>query len=100
MAKTTAHTHNESRKTGNSSETTSDPNKTQPKLIKNRKHDAAILFVHGIGNQKAGDVLEKWQFRLRTKSGEFQKNTAGKLNKHKKLDFPLSFSHSADRNVL
>jgi len=54
MAKTTAHTHNESRKTGNSSEATRDPNKTQPKLIKNRKHDAAILFIHGIGNQKAG----------------------------------------------
>lgn len=59
MAKTTARTHNESRKPGNSSEATRDPNKTQPKLIKNRKHDAAILFIHGIGNQKAGDVLEK-----------------------------------------
>lgn len=58
MAKPTEHPYDESRKIGHSLATTRNPNKEQSKVSKVRKHDTALLFVHGIGNQKEGDVLK------------------------------------------
>ena len=37
---------------------TPSPGEANPKIRSDRKYDSALLFVHGIGNQKEGDVLK------------------------------------------
>lgn len=34
------------------------PSKADPKIRSTKKYDSALLFIHGIGNQKKGDVLK------------------------------------------
>lgn len=48
----------DSRKEKSSPPNTPTPGNTNTKIRSARKYDSALLFVHGIGNQKEGDVLK------------------------------------------
>ena len=48
----------DSRKEKSSPPNTPTPGNTNTKIRSARKHDSALLFVHGVGNQKEGDVLK------------------------------------------
>lgn len=50
--------HENSRKDNSKPTYTRIPGKDKSKIHSTRKYDSALLFVHGIGNQKEGDVLK------------------------------------------
>lgn len=57
--KASHHSHDNLNKERNSSIVTAAPSKASPRMQNTQKYDSVLLFVHGIGNQKEGDVLKK-----------------------------------------
>ena len=60
MTRSKASRRNQEDSTKENSKPTDTPSsgEANPKIRSDRKYDSALLFVHGIGNQKEGDVLK------------------------------------------